>query len=200
MGTPVALNYLVSINQLSARNAPVTQEEIAVAKQLPFLEIFSPYIIYAPFVLFVILFAGAFMFQMQNRMKNLKNISMAIVIAVFAASIPTMLTMTQTGVHQAAKAGPEEVPREVIVQKIPDGGIIITWNTDAIKFGSVKISKIPAVNTAPFVYVGDNQVPVKNHTVKIPTLTQNQAYEVEILSGNTWYDNAGKPIEFVYRQ
>ncbi len=197
--SPVAVNYLLTINQLSARNAPVTREETKETKQLSTFGEYSQYAVYVPFILSGLIFLGIFIFQMIQRVKNLKNISVALVIAMFAASIPTVLSMMQSNVQQSVKASPEEIPKELRVKSIPTDSAIISWTTGAVVMGSVRIREFTNEKTQPRVFVGDRQIAVSNHSVTVTGLKQNHQYELEILSGRIWYDDGGKLIQFIYK-
>src|SRR3989344_1016938 len=201
MTTPhplAAVNYYVTINQLSARNAPEAKEEIVAYPQVPFGDMLVPLIPYAPVFLFVLLFTVAFGMQVVNKIRRARHMMVAILIAFFAASIPTVLNYVQQGTRQEARAGPEEVPRQVRVAPQSPGSVVISWETDAPRVGVVRFGKKPLTNASGRVYIGNDQMSVRMHSVQIDTLTKKQPYQFEIMSGNTWYDNNGKYIEFTY--
>ncbi len=199
ISSPVATNYLLTINQLSARNAPVTAEEVQETKQLQQFSTISSLASFSPIIISIVLFVSTFIFLMMRQLKNFKNISMAVGIALFAACIPTVMNMSQGGVHQNVRAGPEEVPREIRVEKIDASAVQIRWLTDAVKIGSVRMRQKGQGETQYRVHVGDDQQAIKQHSVNITNLKKNQSYEFEILSGSTWYDNAGETLSFTFK-
>ena len=196
---PLAVaNYFVTINQLSAHNAPHTQEEGAQTTPPVATGPLSMIMPYASVILFVLLFIAAFGIQLMRSIRNTKQIITAVMIALFAASIPTILTYVGEGSRQEARAGPEEVPMTVVVQREASDAVHITWKTDAMRIGVVKLGEVPFDANTAKVYVADDQQPVQLHTAIISGLKDKHRYEFEILSGKTWYDNNGTYIPFTF--
>lgn len=198
-GSEVALNYLVTINQLSAHNAPNIVEEQVQVLPMPVSKMVSPILPYTPYILFIVLFVAAFSLQVMNVMRSSKNMIVTILLALFAASIPTALNYIENGSRQNVNASPEETPRMIQVQGAGPNSIRISWTTDAEKLSIVKMAKKPLTETNGYIYMGQGSTHVKQHSVTIEKLARNQAYQMEILSGSSWYDNAGVPVEFVFK-
>jgi hypothetical protein len=196
-----ASNYYVAINELSAHTTVSTQQNsVQPVAQSSLLHTLSPYLPYLPFVLFAVLFMGAFYIQVVNRVKNLKNVTTSLAIALMLASIPSVLTYISQGGGQTAHAGPDEIPRELRVAKASPTSVFITWKTDAKHIGVVKLGPSPFSDQTSFVYLADNHTEeVQMHSIRVDRLKPGTPYEFKILSGSTWYDNAGKYVQFTQR-
>lgn len=195
-----AVNYFVTINQLTAHNTVSAHEEtVQQTPQSPLLHLLEPFFPYAPFVLVALLFVVAFGIQVVYRARSLKNISTALVLAVLVASMPMMLTYVSQGSRQTVSAGPDEIPREVRVQANTPSSVIISWRTDAKHVGVVRLGAVPFAAQTPRVYLANNREEVQMHSVSINGLKKGTTYEFEILSGTSWYDNGGKYIQFTAR-
>jgi hypothetical protein len=196
-----AADYFVTIDELSAHNTVSAHEETVQPVQQP--TVFSslqPLLPYTPFVLFALLFVVAFGIQVVNRARNLKNVTTALVLALLVASIPMILTYINQGSPQTAKAGPDEIPREVHVQADTQSSVLILWRTDAKHVGVVKLGPAPFAQNSARAYITNNhEEEVQMHTVRVTGLKKGTTYEFEILSGITWYDNAGKYVQFTFR-
>lgn len=192
----VAVNYFLTIKQLTVHNTAPAHEETVRPSSLPLATTLEPFVPYAPFVLSALLFVAAFAILVVNRAKSLKNITIAILIAFMSASIPTVISYVGQGSRQTANAGPEEIPRNVRVATVSPTSVLISWNTDAARVGAVRFGKVPLTTQTARIYVADNQESANKHTVEIDLPENKQSYEFEILSGATWYDNGGKYIRF----
>jgi len=193
-----ATNYFVAINQLSAHNAPETQAETAVSQPTSLETMLWPYLPYAPYALSAFLFLVVFSFMIMTKVRSIGNIVSALFLAILAGGIPSILNYVQVGSRQSVNAGPEEVPREVRVQKASTDSVAITWHTDANEIGVVKLSPSPFEGQTAQVYVPDNQQSIQSHDAIVSGLANNGSYEFEILSGHTWYDNGGSYIKFTF--
>jgi len=196
-----ATNYFVAINELTAHNAAVTNEEtVQPTQQSPYFHSLELYFPYAPFVLVALLFVIAFGIQVVNRARNLKNVSAAFVLALLVASIPMVLNYIGQGSRQTANAGPDEIPRQVLVKSNTPTSVLISWTTDAKHIGVVKLGPVPFSDKTALVYLSENHTEeVQSHTVRVYGLKKGSVYEFEILSGTTWYDNAGNYIRFTFK-
>jgi hypothetical protein len=190
------VNYLVSVEQLSNRNAPAQETEIAQVVHTPLLGLLAPYAPYAPVALFVILFVCAFGIQLISKIRQARNIIAIFFISLMAAGIPSILTYVQNGGGQEVKAGPQEVPKALHVSQLGSDSIKITWNTGATALGAVRLSTAPYVLTKARVYTADGGSMAQDHSVIVTHLQPGQVYEFEVFSKNDWYDNNGKYILF----
>lgn len=194
----VAVKYFASVAELSAKTEGNTQTQTIQSQSPQLFDAFDEYLPIAPFVIFGLLFVIAFGIQVANRVKIARSIVTAMTIALFAASIPATLTYLQQGSRQAVNAGPEEVPRNVLVSPGSSDSIVVSWETDAQAIGLVRLGKIPLTADTGRAYLAKDQQKTRTHTVEIKGMVNNQSYEFEIFSGNTWYDNNGAYITFTF--
>ena len=148
----VAAKYFATVNELSAKVEAKTQEETTQTQTPSRFEALTQYVPLAPFVLFALLFVVAFGIQVVNRVKTAKSIVTAVMIAIFAASIPATLTYIETGARQEVKAGPQEIPRNLLVGPGSSDSIVVTWETDAQAIGLEVVSK-PSVNRLKYTQI-----------------------------------------------
>jgi hypothetical protein len=192
----VAANYFVTVSELTAHNTASAQKDVVVPSLSSMVNTFSPLIPYTPFILVALLFVVAFGILVSNRVRNFKNITTALVFALMVASIPTVITYISQGSRQTAKAGPDEIPRDVRVAADTPSSVLILWRTDATHTGVIRLGAAPLETQTACVYIADNRASVTDHSVRIGELKKGKTYEFEILSGTTWYDNKGSYIRF----
>jgi hypothetical protein len=187
--------YYLNVFALSQKEE-VTLAEEQVEPEVPLSPTLSPLVVYAPFFLFFALFIGAFGIQVITRSWNMRRTVMAFIIALFAASVPFVLTSVRDGVGVGAKAGPDDIPRNVRVVKGTDESALVVWQTGGARVGAVRFGPAPIDEKTRDIAIGDLGNIVTIHTVKLDPLKAGQTYEFEILSGTSWYDDNGKPLRF----
>jgi len=189
-------NYYFTVYALTPKEATSDQQqeqiEAQVLQESPLL---PSLMVYAPFLLFFALFIGAFGIQVVNKAWTLKRTMIALVIALFAASIPFALSTMQQGSLYQAKAGPDEVPRNVRIQQLSRTNTLVTWDTEADKIGAVRVGLAPLTDQTGKIVIGDLGKQVKVHTVHLEDLKLGSDYELEIFSGTTWYTDNGKVMK-----
>lgn len=192
-------NYLVTVEQLSVRNAPSEETTVTQVTESSLFQWLTPYISYAPMLLFVLLFVCAFGIQVITKARQARNMIAIFFISLFAASIPAVLTYVQTGGGQETKAGPLEVPRAVSVTAEANESAKIVWHTEAATEGAVRISPAPFMISRALVYIADKGAISQDHLVLVPKLTLGRAYEFEVLSGGEWYNTDGHYVSFTFK-
>jgi hypothetical protein len=190
-----ASTYLLTVHELSARNtvAKKTAETIKPVAPFPFSVIYLPY---APYLLVGILFLGALCVQIISKIHSAKQLISALVLALFAASIPAALTYIQNGVQRETMAGPQTDPKMLSVLYTPPVTVVITWQTDVPTVGAVRYwTGITDVNHAKIV-LSNNQQPTTNHTITLSSVHTNTAYLFEVLSDAKWFGSTNAPLMF----
>ena len=111
--------------------------------------------------------------------------TLGMLVMVFAVSAG--LLSTNRSVDLRSNAGPNEVPKNVIVDQVTADSFILTWTTVANTEAVVKIAnqQKPEV-TLTFVSSSDNG---NDHLVKVTNLDSSTAYSFQILSGGDWYSD-----------
>jgi uncharacterized membrane protein len=192
-------NHLAEIDQLSQRTETTTQTQTTPSQDAVPTSVLSPYVVYLPLVLFLLLFITAFGMLVMNKVHSAKNVAVGLVIALFAACIPTTITFLQQSGGQITKAGPNETPRQVVITSKDKESAIVTWMTVANVYGGVRYSLAPYTANRAVYRVSDNAQATTAHAVVIPNLTKGTAYELEIQSGTGWYDNGGTYVRFIFQ-
>ena len=187
--------YYLNVFALSQKqDVPQSEETVQTGPALsPSL---SPLVVYAPFFLFFALFITAFGIQIITKSWNFRRMATAFVIALFAASIPFVLTSVQNGVGSQTNAGTDNIPRNIRVINGTNGSVLVSWETGGKRIGAVRYGPAPLDEEIGTVMVGDLGALVSRHTVKLLRLKPGFTYEFDILSGTNWYDDNGKPLRF----
>lgn len=188
-------SYYYKVFALTPKESQEVTQQALQVEQGPLSQYFPVLATYAPFILFFALFVGAFGIQMLSKTKTIKRIFTAFVIALFAASVPFVLTATREGVDLRSKAGPGETPQNLkIIQDSPTSALV-TWNTTEDKVGAVRMSAAPYDEKNSSVAIGDAGRQVKVHSIRLNNLSRRGTYELEILSGTLWYTDNGNPLK-----
>lgn len=191
-------SYYFTVFALTPKQATAAQESTQPQPQsqpawLP------PLYVYAPFLLFFALFLGAFGIQLIGKIRSFKRITAAFIIALFAASIPLVLTQVREGTGFRSRASADEVPQNVQIAQNSRDSVYISWTTAVERIGAVRIGPAPLTEQNSTVMIGDLGNRVKNHSLKLENLNPNLEYEMEILSGTLWYTDKGEPIKLRLR-
>lgn len=195
--TSMAVNYFVSIDQLTAHNTVKAEESTRLPSQASTVATMGQFSPFMPFVLFGLLFCIALGIQLTNRFRDSKHILMSVLISFAVASIPAMLAYVGEGGRQQVTASPQEIPKHVVVQRRDATSVFVTWNTDAPTIGVIRLWGTPPVDGGR-LFVANKQAEAGEHTVLIDGLTGKNEYQFQILSGTTWYDNNGQNIRFTF--
>jgi len=196
----IASNYFVLIDELSARN--VSQNSKTEVQASPVLPVNDPFFTFAPYGvagIAIVLFIIAFGIQLNKSIHKSRQMMMAIIIAVFAACIPSVLTYVNQGTRQDTHAGPEYTPRNVRVVKIKPASIAIDWVTDVPVYTMIRLGPAPLGGALARLYRDTAEIKTTEHSVTVDGLKYAIPYEFEIYSGNIWYDNAGEYIQFTLK-
>jgi len=188
-------NYYLTVHALTPKVAPQTEAR-ASDRSMPAPGISAPWLLFVPFLVFFAVFIAVFGMQVANKTWNMRRTVTALVLALFAAAIPYVLTSVREGTGFQSKAGPDEVPRNVRVAPLSTSSVLVVWETDADKVGAVRYGLPPLSAQGSTVVIGDVGKKVTRHTVKLDNLKPRAAYDFEIFSGTIWYSDNGKPLTF----
>lgn len=157
-----------------------------------------PYLPYVPFILVFLLLFVALALQMNRRVSNAKQNFLTMFIA-FIIGLAVISSSFQKDQQSMVKAGPDEIPRNVQIQKVSSTSVRVTWHTDAVKTGALRIGKAPLIEDSSSLVIADTGHLVKDHTGNVDDLQIGNVYEIEILSGTSWYTYNDKPIIFSFK-
>lgn len=189
-------NYYLEVAALTSKSAPQKSGTTAIIEDSVLSLLFSPFLIYGTIGLFFAIFCCGIIYQIITKTIDMKKTISTLVVALVVASIPFTLKTALEVTSLSSRAGPDEIPRNLQIQPVTSRSVIVTWETDAEKVGAVRVGKASTLTKNSKVYIGDLGKQVKKHTVRIEELETRTIYEIEILSGSTWYDNSGTPIQF----
>ncbi len=189
-------SHFATIDQLTLRNEAVSGIQVSPTPAPSPLRGMNGY---APYILFLLLFISALGVLFIRKIRNTRDVIIGVLIAVFAASIPTVITYMRSSNYQTTNAGPNETPRNVNVRTWTRQSVLVTWSTVAQLYGGVRYGAAPFTQTQSLYRFADDSRPMTEHSVIIPVLTENTPYDFEIQSGSNWYDNGGTYIRFVFQ-
>lgn len=189
--------YYATVHALTPKEQ--TQVEPAVSSSTsPFAFLFSPLMIYAVSVLFVVFFVGALILQAVHKSLDLRRTIMTLVVALLLASTPlTLRTALQVNTLES-KAAPDEVPRNVEIIQTSEDTILVSWETQTQKLGTLRVGEAPLAMDKSRIIIGNNGSKTSLHKIAVGGLFKGKEYEIEILSGKNWYDNSGEPLKIRY--
>lgn len=195
-GPKTVATHLAEVDALSAK---VEASQKTTVSQAPdstpsWLAEITPY---APFLVSGFLFVAAFGIMLIGKIRDAKNVSAALLVAFFAASIPQILFSITIGTRQSAQAGPQETPRNIRVSSSLNA-VTVAWETQKTTYGAVRYSVSPFTEKTAKTAVEASRKAETIHTVILSPLVAGRSYELEILSGNVWYDNQGEPLRFIF--
>jgi hypothetical protein len=189
-------NYYLSIAALTPNDGTVKAGNTATRAENNTPNV-SPFVMWAPFGIFFVLFISAFGIMIANKVWNWKRAASALVLSLCLASIPIItISMQNGGISTQSHAGPEEVPRQVMVSKLSFDSVTVSWSTDKESVGAVRYSIAPFNATSAKIIFADNGKSTGKHSVTITGLKVRGVYEMEIYSNAKWFSDSGKPLKF----
>lgn len=157
----------------------------------------APMMVYAPIVVFFVVFITAFLVQIVSRIWSWRQAITAAVIAFFFASIPLVLPSIREGTRFESHAGPEEIPREIRIERRLVSSVSVAWRTDASQRGAVRVYEAVERNTSRTIIANAGKTATEHQAI-ISDLKVGKKYEIEILSGKTWYNDNGTRLSFSF--
>lgn len=185
-----SVSYLFQVQALAPSESLIQEQR--EPSNMP--QITSSWTLFVSVGIFFLVFAAAMGIQIMGKVKERASMVTMLGLALFLASTPFLLSSLQHRTQTRTNAGPEEVPRQVKVRQTNPTSLSVTWHTDALLSGAVRIGASPLDRKNALVFVADSGQMQKSHTVNIEKLTAGQLYEIEILSGSTWYRDNATPI------
>jgi len=195
--TDVAANHYAMINKLSAvADSPVTAETHTEqgAPSTPYVDFVM---LFAPYVIAVVLFITALVVMTAGKLRSAKINAGMLVLALFAAAIPMVLSSMSRGVGNVMQASPGEEPINVRIDHSDSDSVLVHWETAKPQSGFVRYGTA-LVDSDQMRVVGNVREKSTIHEVILHSLESGATYKLEIVSGSTWYGTDGKPITFTF--
>lgn len=185
------INKLSAIAEVSGTTGTRSQQEQPPPAYADFMMLFAPYVVAA------ILFITALVVMTAGKVRTAKINAAMLVLALFAAAIPMVLRSMNRGVNTVMQASPAEAPVNVRIDHSGDDAVLVHWETIRPQSGFVRYAPV-GVEPGRMRTVGNVREKATIHEVLLRGLESGATYEVEIVSGSTWYGVSGKPITFTF--
>lgn len=212
----LAVVYMASSTPASSANTSITQYYIKLNELNPVANAtdgkttsttvqpttggiqWTSQVLFAPFLISGILFILALGILTAGKFRLSRIGISGFLIALFAASIPTMLMVVRQGNDAIIQASPAETPRNLRIQQHSATSVSVTWDTQGEQPGLVRYSYTQHGNTRTLM-AGSIHVKSTTHEVILTDLIPNVELSIEILSGTHWYKNGSNPILFTFK-
>jgi hypothetical protein len=191
----ISANYFIAIDSLTAEAATGTAPSQTSSDNTALSTLTSPILFFGPFFIFIIIFLAAFGIQLVTRIVNRKQMISAAVLSLCLAFIPFVLQYVKNGIGSQSQAGPDTVPRSVVIKQLSQDSVLITWTTGRAVIGAVRYGFSP-LSESSLTITGDTGRNTNIHTIKLERLIRGKFYDLEIYSFEKWYLNQGQPIKF----
>ncbi len=188
----IALNHFETIDVLSVSTTQPPRPT-TVAQSSPAESFFGPLAVYSPFVISGLLFVTALVILTAGKFRRARITFGMLVVALFAAAIPAMLTAINSGVNVPTQAAPGETPRNVRISYPQEGTAVIEWDTEKEQIGMVRYGRT-LTDPASVSLAGSPVERSTHHVATLTNLEKDQKYEVQVFSGRQWYSAPDSPI------
>lgn len=188
--------YLAAISSLTPKETVKTQSIPVGIENTPLALLFSPIIIMGSIMLFFVVFFGILFIQVKHKSFDYKKTAASLIVAFVIASIPISLKTALEVTSLQTRAGPDDIPRNISITKVSATSAVVQWETKVEKLGTIKYGAQPLVSNQSEIVIANDGRATTMHRVILKNLVPGRKYELEILSGKSWYDDDGQPIQF----
>lgn len=190
--------YLYELNSLTLKETSQPGIPKVISENPNYSVLFSPLLMYGSIIVFIVVLTIALGLQFIQHSLNRRRIAAALFIAFIASSVPLGIRLSLETTRLSIRASSDDVPQNLRIQALSDSTVLINWETKANKTGLVRIGSAPLTDNYGQTIIADNAQKTHMHSVTLERLESGQLYQIEILSGNKWYNDNGRPIEFVF--
>ncbi|MEK7166690.1 MAG: hypothetical protein AAB874_07820 [Patescibacteria group bacterium] len=194
----LAAEHFATLMALTPKEQQTTSKIPVGVENTPLTLLFSPWLIYGSIGIFFAFFLGAIIVQIINKSLDMRRTLTSLTVALVIASLPLTLKTALQITSLQTRAGPDEIPRNVKIEPVDNETAHITWDTDALKVGSVRFGPTPMNIKTATVVIADGGKRMRLHGAELKKLQKGVIYDVEILSGSEWYSDNGVPIKFKF--
>jgi hypothetical protein len=132
-----------------------------------------------------------------TQVSNLKKALTILSLILMTSAVPISVVIMNQQTRIESNAGPDYVPKNVIITQVNSSGFSVMWDTDRPGTGVVRIRSKPETTDFNRIFSEPEGGDIYKHIIKIQDLEPNQTYYLEILSGGIWYDNQHQPLKIV---
>jgi len=190
-----AATYYASIDALTPKDQ-LAGNSLQVTQTLLTTRLYA-LLPYSPFIIVFILLFIAMGIQVYRRVSHAKQ-NLFVMILAFIIGLTVIGSSFEESQPGFVKAGPDEIPRRVQIQKDSSDSVLVSWHTDTEKTGALRIGKAPLSMYESNIVIANSGLFTKDHTAHIYQLQRGVSYEIEVLSGASWYRAKDTPITFTF--
>jgi hypothetical protein len=128
---------------------------------------------------------------------NLKKALTVLSLVLMTSAVPISVIIMNQQTRIESNAGPDYVPKNVIVTQVNSTGFSVMWDTDRPGTGVLRVRSKPETTDFNRIYSEPEGGDIYKHLIKVEGLNPNQAYYLEILSAGVWYDNQHQPLKII---
>lgn len=129
------------------------------------------------------------------RLNKIKNIGSFLFLLFMASTIPIGVLLTRQSTQIESSASPTYIPKNVIITNVTATSFTLLWETDKSGYGVIRLRSQPEQSPLAKIYQETETEDTYQHSLTISDLVPQTTYYFEILSGDTWFDNAGQPLK-----
>jgi hypothetical protein len=145
--------------------------------------------------IFFILLTIGIITLLITRVADINKILTVSFLALITSAIPYGTKLANEPTRLQSKAGPTEIPKNVIVKDVTPYAFLVTWETDDSNSGVIRLRTEPDTHAEQKVFPESNDGKTSQHSLHITSLSPNTMYYFEILSGADWYNQNGQPLQ-----
>lgn len=186
--------YYMQIQALSQANAQETTQETAQVVGNQTAPPTTNYTLTA-FYIFIGMLTVGVIGLLLTRTRDLNKLIAILVISLITSAIPLGLNLTKQKTTLTSQAGPELIPKELIVSEVTTSGFDISYSTDKAQLSIIRISTSADMKENSRILSHPQENKLSNHLIEVENLDPNTTYYTEVLSGSEWYNHNDKPLE-----
>ena len=146
-----------------------------------------------PQIIFLVIATLLLVGMLSGGVLKLAKFSRSLKVLGLILVLPVSLWLMNSRTRIESQAGPEHIPKNVVVSSVTTEGFDISWDTSAETYGVIRMADNKLM--VPILMVEYSQTEESTrHLVKVRGLVAGKEYFVEILSEESWYDNGGEPL------
>ncbi|KKP59881.1 MAG: hypothetical protein UR52_C0002G0109 [Candidatus Gottesmanbacteria bacterium GW2011_GWA1_34_13] len=187
--------YYAEIYALTPKEGIVMATVSARTMNANFSWLYSPFLIYGSLGIFFGIFFISMIIQIISRSIDFKRTLLTISVAFIVASVPISLKTALEFTSTQTRAVPEDIPQNIIIQQKTPSSVVISWNIQTERLGSVRFGKAPLNLDEARLTISNAGQKSSFHSVELTKLEPGGEYEAEILSGDRWFNDQGQPIK-----
>jgi len=145
-------------------------------------------------IFLTVLVIGAFTL-LVTKSHQINKMLVLLAMAFIVSAVPIAMRSLAEPVSYRPLAGPQAVPKNVVINKVSSTGFNISWETDRPESGTIRLGPTSSLLTDARVFSEAEGQTSTSHLIEITGLKPFTSYYLVILSGSQWFNNQGQPIK-----